>query len=871
MLDDSQLEDYLCRVVPHEQGRILIRAVRASDPLRNVTNTRGNWAGTFPTHKTKLTNFFESWSGERALLLLWEYDPDVLEVWAQAVSCPVRFVAATGRKTGVRTVVDFLVLRRNGACLIDYKTTDELRTLVVESPGRWSSRGAGQWDQPPLREHCEKLGLAYQLLTEADIPHLLVRNVEFLRARLEQPARLSEDQATKLTALLRSERRITISEAIRRLQNASLVYQGHFENQWVLNLSGEPLALPDSSYVYRDHHALRAFVQLDRNRVAPLLRTTQLESIRPGTTLAWDGMHFEVLHLGATHCFLRCKGRSVVRLARQELGELLSTCSITSHAPLSSTTQTGLEILLRADDDSVADACHKLGQLELAWANQPTSVPRRTFFEHQRKYRAAEQDFGNGFIGLIDRNDLKGNRTPRTDAVEWECRYDAFKWLLAPIPRDPTSGFAVYASLCAEKGISPLSEKAFLRSWNELDEHEKKNLREGRRAAYPVKKPRTTGGTHLLQGPPEGDSPFCLVHVDHVQSNIFARRLNGTQTLSKPWFSIAIDAFTRLVLALWVSLLPPSHASVMMVLRDLVRRHGRLPLYVMTDGGKDFHATRVKQFLALRGCGHAVRPNGEPRFGNPVERLNLDIDSHLSKTTLGGNEVLKKPRMSSRSHDPRSLANSTVPELALRAERLLFDTYPHLFHAGLKQTPFDKRNEASVLQGESWGKLANYDDVLVFQTLARARKHGGLARHRDGIRLNGWNYYTPAISGHTSERVEPPLYDPEDPRYIMVKIGGVWGRAEIIDSQRRRLPPEKDLRFHLDEHIYLSRESSHEETIAASNVLKGDFLRAGNDLSVHSDCSTDDPNPCIPDPAIQPPTETPEHHSAQPSPISWRT
>lgn len=836
MLDDLESEEYLSQTVFVAAGRSLVRVARSSEPLRNVSNRSGNFCGSFPSGKIHLTNPFESWGGERALLLLWEYDSDVYEAWAQAVSCSFSYTSSSGRRVGIRTVSDFLVLHKSGPQIVDFKTVTELQRLVVETPGRWISTPNGTWDQPPAREHFESLGLRYRIVTDTDIPHLLIRNLDFLKPRLEQRIELPESLAKKLADRLSDERRIPISEAIQTVGDASLIYVGHFEGRWALNLVSEPIALPDSAYVYRDFLTLRAMTVVSVLGIPQAVGSQGISSVRAGTSLCWDGRHYEVVNAGERLVFLKGQldtGARMVTLSREELSQLIANRAVTLNSPPLDSTRNGMEILRAASDSAIDKAIYRLQELERYWEGQPCSTARRTLLDHQKSFRAAEQAYGNGFIGLISRDDLKGNRRPRTDTNEQKCRQEAFEWLLHAIPTDPTQGYSVYTSLCKERGASPVSEKTFLSSWNELDEHEKTKLRTGKRAAYPQKAPRTTGGPHVRQGPPEGDSPWQLVHIDHVQSNIFSRRFNSSAVLGKPWISIAIDAFTRLVLGFWISILSPSHASVMMVLRDMIRRHGLLPLYTITDGGSDFKATIPEQFLARCGSGHGTRPNGEPRFGNPIERLNLDIDAHLSKTTFGGNEVLKKPRMSSRSHDPRVLAHLTVAQLAIRCEELFFHIYPNLHHGGLKQTPTAKRDEASLLQGELWGKTVTYNDELVFQTLVRTRKHGGLMRMRDGIRLNGHNYFTPAISGHTTQKIQPPLYDPEDPTYIYARIDKRYVRAEMIDSQLRRLPPKSDQRFYLDEQIFLSRSSSHRESIAESNVRKGDFYR-GIDAAVDS-------------------------------------
>ena len=151
---------------------------------------------------------------------------------------------------------------------------------------------------------------------------------------------------------------------------------------------------------------------------------------------------------------------------------------------------------------------------------------------------------------------MKGNRVPRTETREQELLAKAFEFLRAPIPRDPSAGYAYYIALCGAENVEPRSQAKFHQNWKRQDIHQVTKDREGNRAAQVQKPPRMTGGAHISQGPVEGDSPFARVHIDHRQSDMFCRRLNGVDLIGKPWFSIAIDAFTRLVLGLWVLLAP---------------------------------------------------------------------------------------------------------------------------------------------------------------------------------------------------------------------------------------------------------------------------------------------------------------------------
>ena len=59
-----------------------------------------------------------------------------------------------------------------------------------------------------------------------------------------------------------------------------------------------------------------------------------------------------------------------------------------------------------------------------------------------------------------------------------------------------------------------------------------------------------------------------------------------------------IDAFSRRVLAFYLTYDPPSYRACMMVLRECVRRHGRFPTTVVVDQGADFEGVYFETLLA---------------------------------------------------------------------------------------------------------------------------------------------------------------------------------------------------------------------------------------------------------------------------------
>jgi len=74
------------------------------------------------------------------------------------------------------------------------------------------------------------------------------------------------------------------------------------------------------------------------------------------------------------------------------------------------------------------------------------------------------------------------------------------------------------------------------------------------------------------------------------------------KNLGRCWVTFLTDAFSRSLLALYLSYDPPSYRSCMMVLRDCVRRHHRLPQMIVSDGGAEFYSIYYETLLAKYEC-----------------------------------------------------------------------------------------------------------------------------------------------------------------------------------------------------------------------------------------------------------------------------
>src|ERR1017187_9125448 len=201
-------------------------------------------------------------------------------------------------------------------------------------------------------------------------------------------------------------------------------------------------------------------------------------------------------------------------------------------------------------------------------------------------YRAAETMYGNGYMGLLPRSHDRGNSTQRlpegTRLLMNEFIAGDYETLKQK---------SIYISwiglkrACEGRNIQAPSYKTFSLAVRAKAGFRQTLKRQGRRAAY-VQEPFFIELD--LKTPRHGDRPFEIGHIDHTELDVEVISGHTGQVLGRPWMTLLIDAFSRRVLAFHLTFDAPSYRSCMMILRECVRRHRRLPQIVVLDGGREF-------------------------------------------------------------------------------------------------------------------------------------------------------------------------------------------------------------------------------------------------------------------------------------------
>lgn len=670
MLNGDDLLLWFRRLVLPERAQLTINQIRSSGPSRRVGGGRNNVVGRYPSRKMGVTIQFESHRVELAGIYEMEHDGRVLEYYDQPPPIKLDYKSANGKGLGVFHTPDFFVLRETEAGWEEWKTEAELKRLCERNSNRYCRGEQGEWLCPPGRAHAQDLGFYYRVRSSAEINAIYQRNIQFLEDYLRDgseensysgqdlvEALVTAAPGLSLTALMEHTHGRVATDTIFGMIAAGLL---------CVDLRGAPLAEPSRVRVYPADTAITSLFPVDKARVLP----PSTPAFRSGSRVTWDGRCWDVANIGdKTVCLLsREQGFLELPVAVAENMIREGRLCVSSEVHAREIAKDAHDRLLRAGADDLREANQRYSLVAQYLTNH--AIPEggdaapRTLFRWVASYRRAEIRFGNGFAGLLPEVSHRGNRNPKLPAVSVQLMQEHIEADYETLKQK-----SVYASwsqlklVCEAKGAVAPSYRTF-----RLAVHRRPILhqvlnRKGRRAAY---RHESMFWTLDVATPRYGDRPFEIGHIDHTELDIELRSESTGQNLGRPWLTLLVDAFSRRILGLWLMFDPPSYRSYMMVLRDCVRRHSRLPQVLVVDGGREFDSVYFETLLARYECTKKTRPPAKARFGSVVERLFGTCNTQFIHNLRGNTQITREVRQVTTSVNPKTLATWNLADLTAR-------------------------------------------------------------------------------------------------------------------------------------------------------------------------------------------------------------
>ncbi len=201
----------------------------------------------------------------------------------------------------------------------------------------------------------------------------------------------------------------------------------------------------------------------------------------------------------------------------------------------------------------------------------------------------------------------------------------------------------------------------------------------------------------------EAGFPYAIIQIDHTLLNIVILDREG-RPIGCPWITVAIDVYSRCVVAFRISLDPPSAGVVGLVIArtilpkkewlekvDPTLLKYKTPFYgfpgvIHTDNGKDLTAKGIMDVLERYGIESNRRPKGKPNYGGHIENYIGTLTKRIYALPGAAPERVKVPK----DYRPDKYATHTLESLEAWLGHEIFGTQNHEFHEGIQDVPIDK-------------------------------------------------------------------------------------------------------------------------------------------------------------------------------------
>jgi putative transposase len=745
-----------------ESTRTLITSIRTSEPVRRVGGGKANVVGRYPSQKMGRMIQFESHRVELAFVLEFEHDPHVVEYYDQPGRLPLRYIGSSGRRVTARHTPDYFVLRSDSAGWEECKTDEELAKLAEKSPNRYRRESGGAWCCPPGEAYAAALGLYYRVRNSGEICWTFQRNIHFLADYLRHGVERSpyRDRLLAFAERTPGVGLKVVLETTTCAEERDCLYSMIARGELHVDLRAESLWEPENAHLFPDRSS--AELWKTTNGVLAKANTTLID-LQAGDRITWDTKEWIIANAGATMLSLIGPDRSFIELPAAVLEDLIKGTRVqvvqhTLHcnsgsvrSQIAGASEADLKI---ANRRSCVVRCHLLGE-------RPPGIPARTVRLWAARFREAELAFGEGYLGLIPRTRNRGNRHPRISgrpralmAQFIEKDYETHK------QKTKYASWIALKLACEREGVVSPSYRAFLRAVKLRDRFTQTMRRKGRRAAYSFE---PQFWDLEMKTPRHGDRPFEVGHIDHTELDVEVRCSVTGRSLGRPWLTILVDAFARRVLAKCLIFDAPSYRSCMLVLRDCVKRHSRLPQVLVLDGGREFDSTYFETLLARYECTKKTRPPAKARFGSVCERLFGTTNTQFIHNLRGNTQITRNVRQVTESVDPKRLAVWSLAELNASLDEYLFEVYDQMDHPTLAQSPREAFNRGMDMSGLRLQRMIRYEEDFLICTLPTTAKGTAKIVPGRGVKIHHVYYWSDELRDPELEcRQVPVRYDPYD-------------------------------------------------------------------------------------------------------------
>lgn len=294
--------------------------------------------------------------------------------------------------------------------------------------------------------------------------------------------------------------------------------------------------------------------------------------------------------------------------------------------------------------------------------------------------------------------------------------------------------------------------------------------------------------TEATPGSYAASRPLEVVQIDHTKVDVIVIDEETGKPCGRPWLTLAMDVFTRMVTGFHLTMDAPSRLSISLCLLHAVYDKSAwlkeckvdaswpiagLPETLHADNGADFRSRAFVRACRDAGIKTVWRKVGVPRYGGHIERLigtQMGAVHLLPGTTFSGPEERA-------DYDSAHEARLTLRELERFVAWEIAGRYHQVVHSALRRPPV-----AVWREHEGATPLRMPADRMRFWVSFLPEQERTL--RPDGIHLHGLRYWSPALTADVGRQDGKLLvkYDPRDLSRVFVRRpSGAFVEARYSD------------------------------------------------------------------------------------------
>ncbi len=250
---------------------------------------------------------------------------------------------------------------------------------------------------------------------------------------------------------------------------------------------------------------------------------------------------------------------------------------------------------------------------------------------------------------------------------------------------------------CLNAGLEPPHCNTVRNRISKLSEDLKLSRRRSKRASDRHFAPLTGSFPHA-------DFPLSVVQIDHTKLDIVLVDDVYRLPVDRPWITLAIDVFSRMVVGFYISFDPPGALATGLCIahgalpkEKWLAKHGLgtswpcwgLPKTLHMDNAREFRGVMLQRACSEYGISVEWRPVARPHFGGHIERLlgTLLREIHTLPGTTFSNPVARG------EYDSEGKAALTLQELETWLATYITEVYHQRVHSGIGMSPLRKYEE----------------------------------------------------------------------------------------------------------------------------------------------------------------------------------